>query len=91
MEKQVLNYRIIIEPDTRTGTKEAGFSAFCPTLGLADGGDTIEEAIVNMKKLIEFHLESLIQENQPVPVDSEDEIVVTTKVRIHTNRSLSFS
>ena len=91
METNVLNYRIIIEPDTRTGAKEAGYAAYCPTLGLADGGDTIEEAIANMKKLIEFHLDCLIKEKQPLPVDSEEEIVVTAKVRIPKGKDFSFA
>ena len=47
MEKQVLNYRIIIEPDKQTGTGKPGFTAYCPTLGVADDGDTIEEALQN--------------------------------------------
>lgn len=91
MQTNVLNYRIILEPDKRTGTNEAGYAAYCPTLGLADGGDTIEEAIANMKKLIEFHLECLIKEKQPLPVDSEEEIVVTTKVHIPKDQNFSFA
>lgn len=91
METKALNYRIIIEPDTRTGTNEPGYSAYCATLGLGDGGDTIEEAIANIKKLIEFHLECLIKEKRPIPVDSDDEIVLTTKVHIKTDKSFSFA
>lgn len=91
METNVFNYRIILEPDTRTGTKESGYAVYCPTLGLSDGGDTIEEAIVNMKKLIEFHLDCLIKEKKPLPVDSEEEIVVTTKVRIPKGQDFSFA
>ena len=91
METKVLNYRIIIEPDTRIGTKESGYAAYCPTLGLADGGDTIEEAIANMKKLIEFHLECLVKEKQSIPTDKEDEIVVTTSVRVHVPQNISFA
>lgn len=91
MDTKVLNYRIIVEPDTRTGTNEPGYSAYCPTLGLADGGDTIEETIANMKKLIAFHVECLIDEKQTIPVDSEEEIVVTAKVKIQTNGKFAFA
>ena len=91
METKVLSYRIIIEPDTRAGTNEPGYAAYCPTLGLADGGDTVEEAIANMKKLIEFHLECLIHEKKPVHRDSEEEIVVTTKVHIRTDKNFHFA
>jgi predicted RNase H-like HicB family nuclease len=51
-----LNYLIIVQPDKRTGAGEACYSVYCPNLGLADSGDTIEEAIDNMQKLIGFHL-----------------------------------
>ncbi len=91
METKVLNYRITIEPDTRIGTKEAGYVAYCQTLGLADGGDTIEEAIKNIKKLITFHIECLAKEGQAVPVDSEEEMVLTTKVRVRTDHNFSFA
>ena len=91
MQANILNYRIIIEPDKRTGTNEAGYAAYCPTLGLSDGGDTIEEAIANIKKLIEFHLDSLIKEKQPIPRDSDEEIVVMAKVRIPKDQDFSFA
>jgi len=53
METKILNYRIIIEPDKRTGSNTSCYSALCPILGIADSGDTIEEAIENIKKRIE--------------------------------------
>lgn len=49
MQTKVLNYRIIIEPDQETGTNKPGFTAYCPTLGIADDGDTVEEALKNIK------------------------------------------
>lgn len=91
METKVLNYRIIIEPDTRIGTNERGYSVYCPTLGLADGGDTIEEAIENIKKLIAFHIKCLVKEKQSVPVDSEEEMMLTTKVRVQVDQNFSFA
>lgn len=62
METKILNYRIIIEPDTETGTEKPGFSALCPTLGIAADGDTIEEALIEIKSLIRFHLKCLNEE-----------------------------
>jgi len=58
METKVLNYRIIIEPDTRTGSNKSCYSGYCPTLGIADSGDTVEEAIANIKHGIEVWVES---------------------------------
>ncbi|RJR15720.1 type II toxin-antitoxin system HicB family antitoxin [Candidatus Microgenomates bacterium] len=67
METKALNYRIIIESDTETGTEKAGFTAFCPTFGIADDGDTVEEALTNLKKLIRFHIASLRDEGKEIP------------------------
>lgn len=91
METKVLNYRITVELDTRVGTNESGYAAYCPTLGLADGGDTIEEAIENIKKLIAFHIECLVKEKLPVPVDSEEEMVLMTKVSVRVDHNFSFA
>jgi len=78
METKVLNYRVIIESDQRTGSQKSCFTAFCPTLGIADDGDTIEEALENIKSLIKFHVRCLLEEKQPIPVDKEDSILVTS-------------
>lgn len=85
MKHKILNYLIIIEPDERTGTREAGYSVFCPALGLADGGDTIEEAIKNMQKLIEFHLECLRKEEKNFLdslITEEKSIIAHARVKI---------
>jgi predicted RNase H-like HicB family nuclease len=39
---------------------EAGvFSAWCPDVDVASQGDTLEEAIANLKEALELHLECL--------------------------------
>lgn len=78
METKVLNYRIVIEPDTQTGTKKPGYTAYCPTLGVADDGNTIEEAIKNVRGAIKAYVDSLIEDNLPVPVDQPEKDIVTT-------------
>lgn len=83
METKVLNYRIIIEPDKQTGTNKAGFTALCPTLGVADDGDTIEEALQNVRNAIKVYVDSLIADHLPVPVDQpEKDIVTTTQINV---------
>lgn len=62
MIERNLHYNIIINPDRRTGTEELCYSVYCPSLGLADEGETIESAIANIKKLISFHLDCLVKE-----------------------------
>ena len=56
MKTKFLDYRIIVSPDTQTGTGKAVYTASCPTLGVADDGDTVEEALKNIHNLITFHL-----------------------------------
>ncbi|MBI2327151.1 type II toxin-antitoxin system HicB family antitoxin [Candidatus Curtissbacteria bacterium] len=67
MEKLVLNYRVIIEPDVRVGTNEKCFTAYCPTLGIADDGSSIDEALESIKEGIECFIEALIKEGKEVP------------------------
>ena len=86
METKILNYRIIIEPDKQTGTGKPGFTAFCPTLGVADDGDTVEEAIQHVRGAMKAYVESLIADKQPVPIDRpERDIVTTTQINVRRN------
>lgn len=89
MDTNILNYRIVISPDTRTGTDKPCFSAYCPTLGVVDDGDTIEKAIANIGDAIKIYLESLSDDQLPIPVDNPTQMITTTQVRI--NRPLSFA
>lgn len=78
MTTKVLNYRIIVSPDTQTGTGKVGFTALCPTLGVADDGDTVEEALENVKGAIQVYIDSLVEDKEPVPVDQPQQDIVTT-------------
>lgn len=58
-----MKYLIVIEP-TNTG-----FSAYSPDLpGCATTGDTREECEANMQEAIEFHLDGLRIEGEPIPM-----------------------
>lgn len=83
MEKKLYNYRVIIEPDERTGTNEPAYTAYVPTLGIASDGDTIDEALKNSKEAIEVYVASLIDDGLEVPQDISDKyLVATTKVKV---------
>ena len=62
METKVLNYRIIVEPDKYPDTDKRCYTAYSPTLGVADYGDTIEEALENIQKGITLYIEALAEE-----------------------------
>ena len=78
MKTKILNYRVIVTPDTQTGTGKIGYTAFCPTLGVADDGDTIEEALRNIKGAIQTYVDSLVEDKEIVPVDQPQQDIVTT-------------
>lgn len=84
MQKQVLNYRIIIEPE-KMGRKTV-YNAYCPTLGLADYADSIDQAIKNIRSLIKFHIECLLKDGIDVPQENTfEELVMSTKVSIENS------
>lgn len=86
MEKHVLNFRVIIEPE-KMGNKTV-YNAYCPTLGIADYGQTIEEAIASMKEGIELAIECMKEEKKEVVGDNIDEQFITSiKIPTHHNTS----
>ena len=75
------NYRLIIEKGQMSKGKRAVYNAYCPALGIADFGGTIDGAIANITKLISFHVESLSEMGYLVP-DERDATTVITSVSI---------
>ncbi len=60
--RDVLNLLIVLEKG------EANFSAYSPDVpGCVATGDSMEETLVNMKEGLAFHLESLIEDGDPLP------------------------
>ena len=61
VQTQVLNYRVIIEKEYYDdGT--AVYSASCPTLGVFDYGNTIDEVLSSIKDGIEGAIEFLTEQ-----------------------------
>jgi len=90
--KLIKNYRVIIEPEIDSKTGKKVYTAFCPTLGVADWGRTVEETLVNIKEGIECYLESLIKHNEPVPLeDVEGQLITTTKVELYAPKGFCFA
>lgn len=82
MEKHILNYRVIIEPE-KMGRKTV-YNAYCPTLGVVDYGDSIEEVLESIKDGIKLAIECILEEKKEVPKDNINEQLIAT-VRISTN------
>lgn len=76
MEKRILNYRVIIETDKYPNGQRA-YSASCPTLGVFDYGDTIEEVLGSIKNGIETMVNFLAKEEKEISVDKIEESLIT--------------
>ena len=90
MQKQVLNYRIIIEQE-KQGRKTV-YNAYCPTLGVVDYGNSIDEVLKSIKDGIELAIECLRDGEKEVPTDNiEGQVVTTTQVKIPANAKLAMA
>jgi predicted RNase H-like HicB family nuclease len=59
------HYTVILERE-----EDGGYHAFCPALrGCHTQGDTLEEALANVREAIEAYLESLQKHGEAVPVE----------------------
>ena len=66
---------VVIEKD------EHGFYAWCPELkGCQSQGQTLEEAIANIREAIELYLETLSAEERATALSQE---VLTTAIEVH--------
>jgi predicted RNase H-like HicB family nuclease len=70
-----MEYTILIHK-----AEEGGFWAEVPVLpGCFSQGDTIEEAIANIKDAIELHISCMREDNEEIPIEEE---FIISRVRI---------
>ena len=72
-------FKIVIEEDSDFDGNPSGYLAYCPALrqqGAAAGGDTREEALKNIREVIEMTVEGLIEEGFTFPVNGSGDIQV---------------
>lgn len=89
MVEQVLNYRIIIEPE-KYEDGSIVYNAYCPTLGIADYGDSIEEVLKSIKDGISLAVESMADRGEEIPVDNMNKQIIAT-TQIVTSRKLTIA
>ncbi len=71
-------YTVILEAEA-----DGGYHVFCPALtGCHSEGDTIEEALDNIKEAIEVYLESLFAHGEPIP---EEPAIVIASAEVETD------
>jgi antitoxin HicB len=68
----MMKFNVIIREDQEDG----GYTVSCPALpGCHSQGETIEEAVSNIKEAIECYLESLQKDKVPNPAEPQVELV----------------
>jgi len=73
----VYNFTVVIEPD------EQGFHAYVPALpGCHTFADTIDEARRNILEALELHLQSMLEDGEPVPVEREPVFITRLAVPV---------
>ena len=91
MEKKILNYRIIIEPEKYENGSRV-YVAYCPTLNISDYGDTVEEVLTSIKDGIELAVEHLAKAKKEIPVDNvEKQIITSAQITPPKNLKVSFA
>lgn len=80
MKQQIANYTVVIEKQKRLGTNKECYMAYVPLLGIATDADTLEVVQKEIKSLIEFHLESLTQEGEEIPVERDSSFITRSTV-----------
>ncbi len=89
MKQRVADYTIIIKEETRIGTKKSCFSAYVPMLGIATDADSIEEVKKEIKRLVEFHLESLSEEGEAIPIEKGSSIITKLAAILPKNAQIA--
>ena len=62
-----LEYTVVLDPDE----EEGGYTVTVPALpGCISEGDTLEEALENIKDAIQLYLKMCRQKGEPIPVET---------------------
>ena len=70
-------FTVVIEPD------DGAFHAYVPALpGCHTFGATIDEARANITEAMELHVESMLEDGEPVPLEGEPTFVTRISVPV---------
>ncbi len=71
MDAVKLSRQVIIEAD-----ESGGYVVSCPSLpGCYSQGETIDDALANIREAIELYIEVLEEDGKPIPADSLDRLL----------------
>ena len=72
------------------GTNKDCYSATVPVLGIATESDTLELAQKEIESLIQFHLDSLVEEGEEVPMESFQSFVTKYQTTLPVGARVSY-
>ena len=78
-------FKIVLEQDEDFDGNASGWLATCPTLvekGASAWGETQEEAVKNLREVLEMTLEGLIEAGEAIPHKGNDDIEVLEEPRV---------
>ncbi len=71
------NYKVILEPD-----EDGGYVVMCPSIpGCYSQGESVQEALDNIKEAIELCLEDIMADGEEIP-DPSNSLVGTVMVSV---------
>lgn len=71
LKGEIMKLKVILEAE-----EEGGYSVYCPALpGCYSQGDTVEEALANIREAIQLYIETLKDLGKPISM-SDPEILV---------------
>ena len=91
MKQNIANYTVVIEKEERIGTNKECYSAVVPILGIATEADTLEQVQKDIQSLVQFHIESLAEENKDIPVESRQSFITKIEALLPKKANLAFS
>ncbi|HUD44853.1 MAG TPA: type II toxin-antitoxin system HicB family antitoxin [Patescibacteria group bacterium] len=91
MKQNIANYTVVIEKEKRLGTKKDCYSAFVPILGIATDSDTLEQVQKDITSLVQFHIESLAEEGEEIPIESGQSFITKIEALLPKKTQLAIS
>jgi predicted RNase H-like HicB family nuclease len=70
-------FKVVLEQDEDFDGNPDGWHVYCPTLveqGTSTWGKTKEEALANIREVLEMTVESMCEHGEPIPTDPEGDV-----------------
>lgn len=78
-------FKVVLEQDEDFDGNPDGWHVYCPTLveqGASTWGKTKEEALANIREVLEMTVERMREHGEPIPTDLEGDIQVFEGSRV---------